>query len=86
MDSVCDGFHVWHDGLTPGNPLCGEVCHFSWHILPSGGTMSLAFPLAWALELLVIHCYQGQPSCFPASGVGQVLGCDGQHALRQGQS
>ena len=69
---MSDGFHVWHDGLMPGNPLCKGVCHFSWHILPSGGTMSLAILLAQALGLLVIHRGQGQPSGLPASGVGQT--------------
>ena len=86
MDCVCDGFHVWHDGSIPRSPLCDRVCHFSWHILPSSGTMSLALLLARALGLLVIHHGQGQPSHLPASGVGQVLGCDGQQAPHQGQS
>ena len=64
--------------LMLGNPLCGRVCHFSWCILPSSGTMSLAPPMAWAIGLQVIHWGQGQPSRLPASGVGQVLACDGQ--------
>ena len=86
MDSVCDEIHMWHDGLMPGSPLCNRVCHFSWHILPSSGTMSLALLLALALGLLLIHRGQGQPSHLPASGVGQVLGFDGQQASHQGQS
>ena len=68
----------------PGSLLCDGACHFSWHILPSGGTMLLALLLAWALALLVIHLGQGQPSRLPASGVGQVPGCGGQQALHPG--
>ena len=78
MDSVCDWFDVWYVGLMPGNSMCSGACHVSWHILPSGGIISLALPLAWALGLQMIHRGQGQPLCLLASGVGQVLGCDWQ--------
>ena len=70
----------------PGSLLCDGACRFSWHILPSGGTMLLALLLVRALALLVIHHGQGQPSRLPTSGVGQVPGCGGQQALPLGRS
>ena len=45
----------------PGSLLCDGACHFSWHILPSGGTMLLALLLAQALALLAIYRGQGRP-------------------------
>ena len=48
-----------------------NVTTIQWHHVTGS-------PLAWALGLLVIPHGQGQSSHLPASGVGQVVGCDGQ--------